>query len=195
MPKSPARVLWRPIPLLILATAVLIGTFSGVGYAASRHPAPTAAKPTVTAKTTATARSTTAAKTTATARSSWASAASSTPATVPVPTKLVFHPLTLLNGAKSAQSYGTGAPQYAVSEEGVVYLAGSLMGPSNQSLPAFVMPKSARPGYYDCFSVYSEEGAQVIGALHIYANGQALVQGPGTSDFYSLSGVSYVVGY
>jgi len=183
MPKSPARVLWRPIPLLILATAVLIGTFSGVGYAASRHPAPTAAKPTATAKTTATARS------------SLASAASSTAATVPVPTKLVFHPLTLLNGAKSAQSYGTGAPQYAVSAEGVVYLAGSLMGPSNQSLPAFVMPKGARPGYYDCFSVYSEEGAQVIGALHIYANGQALVQGPGTSDFYSLSGVSYVVGY
>ncbi len=177
MPKFPARVLGRPIPLLILATAVLIGTFSGVGYAASRHPAPTAAKPT------------------ATARSSWTSATSSTPATVPVPTKLVFHPLTLLNGTKSAQSYGTGAPQYAVSAEGVVYLAGSLMGPSNQSLPAFVMPKGARPGYYDCFSVYSEEGAQVIGALHIYANGQALVEGPGTSDFYSLSGVSYVVGY
>ncbi len=189
MPKSPARVLWRPIPLLILATAVLIGTFSGVGYAASRHPAPTAAKPTATTRSTATT------KTTATTRSSLASAASSTAATVPVPTKLVFHPLTLLNGAKSAQSYGTGAPQYAVSAEGVVYLAGSLMGPSNQSLPAFVMPKSARPGYYDCFSVYSEEGAQVIGALHIYANGQALVQGPGTSDFYSLSGVSYVVGY
>jgi hypothetical protein len=62
-----------------------------------------------------------------------------------VASKLVFHALTLLNGAKSAQGYGTGAPQYAVSAEGVVYLAGSLMGPANQSLPAFVMPKGARP--------------------------------------------------
>jgi hypothetical protein len=177
MPKSRARVLGRPIPLLIVATAVLIGTFSGVGYAASSRSAPTAAKAT------------------ATAGSSWASAKSSTTTTVPVASKLVFHALTLLNGAKSAQGYGTGAPQYAVSAEGVVYLAGSLMGPANQSLPAFVMPKGARPGYYDCFSVYSEESAQVLGVLHIYANGQALVQGPGTSDFYSLAGVSYVVGY
>jgi len=171
MPNSPARSIGRPIPLLILAAAVLVGTFSGVGYAATRGSSP--------------------AKAVATTTTTWPSTASPTTTT----TKLVFPPLTLLNGAKSAQSYGTGAPQYAVSPEGVVYLAGSLIGPANQSLPAFVMPKGARPGYYDCFSVYSEEGAQVIGALHIYANGQALVQGPGTSDFYSLSGVSYVVGY
>ena len=170
MPNSTARVLGRPIPLLILAAAVLVGTFSGVGYAATRGSSPARAAATTT--------------------TTWPSTTPTTPAT-----KLVFHPLMLLNGAKSAQSYGTGAPQYGVSSEGVVYLAGSLMGPANQSLPAFVMPKGARPGYYDCFSVYSEEGAQVIGALHIYANGQALVQGPGTSDFYSLSGVSYVVGY
>ena len=172
MPNSPARVIGRPIPLLILAAAVLVGTFSGVGYAATRGSSPARAAATTTT-------------------TSWPSTTSPTTTTP----KLVFHLLTLLNGAKSAQSYGTGAPQYAVSPEGVVYLAGSLIGPANQSLPAFVMPKSARPGYYDCFSVYSEEGAQVIGALHIYANGQALVQGPGTSDFYSLSGVSYVVGY
>ena len=136
MPKSPARVLGRPIPLLILATAVLIGTFSGVGYAASvtGSAPPKARRPRTTH-------------------------GPGRPRRRPrrlIP-QLVFHPLTLLNGAKSAQTYGTGAPQYAVSAEGVVYLAGSLMGPSNQSLPAFVMPKSARPGYYDCFSVYSEE--------------------------------------
>ncbi len=170
MPNSPARSIGRPIPLFILAAAVLVGTFSGVGYAAARGSSP--------------------AKAVAATTTTWPSAAPITTAT-----KLVFHPLTLLNGAKSAQSYGTGAPQYAVSQEGVVYLAGSLIGPANQSLPAFVMPKGARPGYYDCFSVYSETSAQVIAALHIYANGQALVQGPGTSDFYSLSGVSYVVGY
>ena len=76
-----------------------------------------------------------------------------------------------------------------------MYLAGSLSAPTNQSLPAFVMPKGARPGYYDCFTIFSRDGPQVIGALHIYANGQALVQGPAASNFSSLSGVSYVVGY
>jgi len=101
MPKSRARVLGRPIPLLIVATAVLIGTFSGVGYAASSRSAPTAAKaqrPPDRAglgKVIDTRRS--------------------------CGFKLMFHALTLLNGAKSAQGYGTGAPQYAVSAEGVVY--------------------------------------------------------------------------
>ncbi len=173
MPNSPARVLGRPIPLLVLAAAVLVGTCSGVGYAATRASVPVVAAASTTTTT------------------SWPSAATTTPK----PTKLVFHPLTLLNGAKSQQADGTGAPQYAVSEEGVVYLAGSLSAPTNQSLPAFVMPKGARPGYYDCFTIFSENGPQVIGALHIYANGQALVQGPAASNFSSLSGVSYVVGY
>ncbi|MGD0440235.1 MAG: hypothetical protein ABSB52_06365 [Acidimicrobiales bacterium] len=171
MQSAPARFLGRPIPLLIVSAAVLLGTFSGVGYAATRGSS--ASKPATTTTTT------------------WPSG--TTPTTTG--TTLVFHPLTLLNGAKSAQAYGTGAPQYAVSPEGVVYLAGSLTGPANQSLPAFIMPKDARPGYYDCFSVFSETNTQVVGALHIYANGRALVQGPGTSDFYSLSGISYVVGY
>ena len=131
MPNSPARSMGRPIPLLILAAAVLVGTFSGVGYAATRGSSP--------------------AKAAATTTTTWPSTAPTTTTTT-----LVFHALTLLYGAKSAQSYGTGAPQYAVSGEGVVYLAGSLIGPADQSLPAFVMPKGARPGYYDCFSVYSE---------------------------------------
>ena len=175
MPKSRARVLGRPIPLLVLATAVLIGTFSGVGYAASAKSPPTAVKAASYAR--------------ATGERSHSANAS-------VASTLVFHPLTLLNGATSAAKYGTGAPQYAVSPEGVVYLAGSLNGPANQSLPAFVMPKNARPGYYDCFAIYSEGNGQVVaGALHIYANGRALTQGPDASDFYSLAGVSYVVGY
>ena len=172
---SRARVLGRPIPLIVLATAVLIGTFSGVGYAASLRSAPPNAKAPATA---------------------WSPASSPRSANASVPSTLVFHPLTLLNGATSAANYGSGAPQYAVSPEGVVYLAGSLNGPSNQSLPAFVMPKNARPGYYDCFAIYSEANGQVVtGALHIFANGRALTQGPGKNDFYSLSGVSYVVGY
>ena len=40
MPNSPARVLGRPIPLLVLAAAVLVGTCSGVGYAATRASVP-----------------------------------------------------------------------------------------------------------------------------------------------------------
>jgi hypothetical protein len=79
-----------------------------------------------------------------------------------------------------------------------VYLAGSLSGPPNQSPPAFVLPPGARPGYYDCFSIYSDNGyasVQSVGALHIYATGKAYLQGPDTSIFSSLSGVNFVVGY
>ena len=130
----------------------------------------------------------------ANARAAFAKSTSRPTASSPT---IVFHPLTLLNGAKSEASLGTGAPQYAVSG-GVVYLAGSLSGPSNQSLPAFILPAGARPGYYDCFSIYSDNGyasVQSVGALHIYASGKAYLQGPDTSIFSSLSGVSFVVGY
>lgn len=166
MPTNRARMLGRPVPLLVLATALLIGAFSGVGYAATRKPAPLGT-------------------TTATVTS---------PKTSRATPKVVFHSLKLLNGAKSAAEYGTGTPQYAVSTEGVVYFAGSIEGPANPSLPAFIMPVNARPGYYDCFSVYSEGagGAQVLGVLHVKANGRAYL---GNSNFASLAGVSYVVGY
>jgi len=170
MAKFHARVLGRPIPLIILAAAVVVGTFSGVAYGAGRHSGPSGAT-TVQTRT--------------------------TPRTDRTSSTLVFHPLKLLNGGQSRSDYGTGSPQYAVSAEGVVYLAGSLSAPKNQNLAAFVMPVGARPGYYDCFSIYSNnsQSVQVVGALHIFASGKAYVQGPGTNYFASLSGISYVVGY
>jgi hypothetical protein len=179
MPKFPARLLGRPIPLLALAAAVAIGTFSGVGYAATRN----SAKPAPTLATTISPYRTSA------STSAWTSKSSATTA------PLVWQPLTLLNGWQSAQSAGTGAPSYAVSAQGVVYLAGSL-AKGNESEPAFRLPVGARPGYYDCFSIYSNESnAQEIAALHIYSNGEAYLQGISVQYFTSLSGVSYVVGH
>src|ERR1019366_10205103 len=89
-------------------------------------------------------------------------------------TSLVWHQLKLLNGWVSAASWGTGPPSYAVSAQGVVYFAGSLRN-GNTNLAAFVMPVGTRPGYYDCFAVYSNNssGVQGVGAFHIYANGKA----------------------
>jgi hypothetical protein len=163
------RLLGRPIIVLALVSAVLIGTFTGVGFAATR-------------------------KSSGLSGPSQSSATSSKAASTAA--KIVFHPLQLLNGAKSQQAWGTGPPQYAVSG-GVVYFAGSISAPQNQSLPAFVMPAGARPGYYDCFSIYSANNAntQAVAALHIYANGKAYLQGKYASIFTSLTGVSFVVGY
>jgi hypothetical protein len=165
MKKFSARMSSKPFAALVLV-AVLVGAGSGVGYAATRHPA-------VTAKATA------------------------------KPAPLVWHALQLLNGAKSsgdsnhAEPMNPGNPQYAVSAEGVVYLAGGIVGPSNPALPAFKLPAGARPGFYDCFTIYSFDSSynQQVGALHIYANGNGDFQGVGASVFDSLSGVSFVKGH
>jgi len=169
MTKIRARVLSRPILLLAVLLAVGLGASSGVGYAAVRN---SAAKPAVSS--TRLARST-----------------SQPSASAP----LVWHQLKLLNGWVSAASWGTGPPSYAVSPEGVVYFAGSLRN-GNPNLAAFVMPLGTRPGYYDCFAIYSNTATtQQVGALHIYANGKAYVQGPSAQFFSSLAGASYVVGH
>ncbi len=177
MPKLPARVLAQPIYVVVLATAVLFGTFSGVGYAATRG----FSKPLVTP-----------ARTISAPRPDSTRVPKSSPVTPP----LVWHQLNLLNGWVSAASWGTGAPSYAVSAEGVVYFAGSLTG-GNQNKPAFLMPVGTRPGFYDCFSIYSNSSSNVqeVGALHIYANGKAYVQGPSVQYFASISGTSYVIGH
>jgi hypothetical protein len=165
MPKVPARLLGQPIAVVVLAAAVAIGAFSGVGYAATRGSSPTPAA-------------------TASAKAS------------PTIAPLVWHPLKLMNGWVSAASWGTGPPAYAVSAEGVVYFEGSLRA-GNSNDAAFVMPVGTRPGYYDCFSIYSNasNNQQTVGALHIYANGKAYVQGPSAQFFDSLTGTSYVVGH
>ena len=177
MPTRPARVLTHPLYVIVLATAALFGTFSGIGYAATRS----FAKPAGAA-----------------VRTLSAPMANSTrgPRTSPATAPLVWHQLSLLNGWVSAASWGTGAPSYAVSAEGVVYFAGSLTG-GNQNKPAFLMPAGTRPGFYDCFSIYSNTSANVqeVGALHIYANGKAYLQGPSAQFFSSISGTSYVIGH
>ncbi len=169
MPTNPARLLGRPIPMLVLAAAVAIGTFSGVAYAATRSSArPVAAD----------------LASTATARTSSATA------------RPVFHPLKLMNGWQAAPaSWDTGIPRYAVSAEGVVYLAGGLVG-GRAGVPAFRLPAGARPGYYDCFAIFSStQPSGNMGALHIYASGLAYLDGGQVTNFSSLSGVSFVVGY
>jgi hypothetical protein len=165
MLKFPARLVGHPIAFTLLAVAVVVGTFTGVGYAATSRPA-AAKQPAVQ------------------------------PNGSPPAAPLVWHQLKLMNGWQSAASWGTGPPSYAVSAQGVVYFAGSLHG-GNQNAPAFVMPVGTRPGYYDCFSIFSNNSSNVqeTGAFHIYATGKAYVQGPSVQFFSSLSGVSYVVGH
>jgi pyruvate/2-oxoglutarate dehydrogenase complex dihydrolipoamide acyltransferase (E2) component len=170
MPTPRARLLGQPLAVIVIAAAAAVGACTGVGYAATRAlaaPAASAATPAA------------------------AAAAKSAPAT-----PLVWHQLTLLNGWVSAASWGTGAPEYAVSPEGVVYFAGSLKD-GNQNKAAFVMPAGTRPGFYDCFAVFSNDSTnvQVVGAFHIFANGKAYLQGPSAAFFSSLSGISYVVGH
>jgi hypothetical protein len=165
MKKISARMTKQPLAVLVLI-AVLVGAGSGVGYAATRHPA---------LQSRATAQ----------------------------PAALVWHNLHLLNGATSSGSSNhaiaknPGNPQYAVSSQGVVYLAGGIVGPSNSSLPAFNLPVGARPGFYDCFTIYSFDSSynQQVGALHIYANGDGEFDGAGASVFDSLAGVSFVKGH
>lgn len=117
--------------------------------------------------------------------------------TASAPAALVWHNLKLLNGAHSNASGGTGNPQYAVSSQGVVYLAGSISAPTSASEPAFIMPAGARPGYYDCFPIYSNDSSYnlQLGAIHIYANGKADLQGVSVTYFSSLSGISFVKGH
>ena len=102
---------------------------------------------------------------------------------------LVWHPLTLLNGATSLAGDGTGTPSYAVSSQGVVYLTGSLKVVST-TLPAFVMPANARPGAWDCFSIFSNDSSlnQTVGVLHIHVNGDVNIEGAGANFFNSSSG-------
>ena len=109
---------------------------------------------------------------------------------------LVWHPLTLINGATSLAGDGTGAPAYAVSTQGVVYLTGSLKVVST-SLPAFVMPPNARPGAWDCFSIFSNDAGLALtnGVLHIHVNGDANIEGAGATFFNSIVGVTYVRGH
>ena len=171
MPTSRARLLGRPIAVIVLAAAAAVGACSGVGYA--RHAAPGRTAP-------------------------------PQPRRQPRPQRRRApprHPARLAptdapERLGVAASWGTGAPEYAVSPEGVVYFAGSLKD-GNQNLAAFVMPAGTRPGYYDCFAVYSNDSTnvQVVGAFHIFANGKAYLQGPSAAFFSSLSGISYVVGH
>ena len=171
MPPSRARLHGRPIVLAALALAVVVGASAGAGYAAGRSSAAVPA-------------------------ASSARLEAMSPRTAPSTAPLVWHQLKLLNGWVSAASYGTGSPEYALSAEGVVYFAGSLKN-GNTNLAAFVMPVGTRPGYYDCFAVYSNNssGIQGVGAFHIYANGKAYVQGPSVQHFASISGTSYVIGH
>jgi len=108
----------------------------------------------------------------------------------------VFHTLKLLNGWKSAAALGTGTPQYAVVGA-VVYLAGSLEGgKSSDSVPVFMLPAGARPGFYDCFTIYSSNyPTQYLGVLHIKPTGYAYLSGAAVGHFSSIVGVSFVVGH
>ena len=111
---------------------------------------------------------------------------------------LVFHPLTLLNGAKSEASTTGPAPPSTRSRRGRRVPRRLPLGPV-QPVPPRLHHARRRPTrllrlLLDLLR-QRLPSVQAVGALHIYATGKAYLQGPDTSIFSSLSGVSYVVGY
>jgi hypothetical protein len=98
--------------------------------------------------------------------------------------------LALKNGWASSQpNYGTGDPAYAVSH-GVVYLSGSMHG-GTTSVPAFVLPKAARPAHVMYVSVYTFDGS--TGFLEILPTGAVDVAGADAASYTSLANISFPV--
>lgn len=96
------------------------------------------------------------------------------PAAQPHSAAFTWHPLHLINGAKtlSARYYGT--PSYAV-RDGVVYLSGILQAPPSAYGPVFaVLPPSARPRHFLWVLYYNfgGGGANLVGNMEIEPDGE-----------------------
>src|SRR5215471_8507531 len=99
-------------------------------------------------------------------------------------TGLTWHPLTLINGWQSGQSYSTGNPAWAV-KNGIVYLSGSLTQPgatptSNDEfavLPPAARPSANRQMYLVAYTLNATQG--FIGVL---PGGALTASSPNPSD-------------
>ena len=107
------------------------------------------------------------------------------------PAALTWHPITLINGWKSAgkSNLVTGTPAWALSN-GVVYLRGAIEQPNaSGSFIAGQLPKSARPTRDLYLQVFTTPN--VPGVLYIGANGTLDAYFGNSYNFTSLSAVSY----
>jgi hypothetical protein len=114
--------------------------------------------------------------------------APATPAKAP---KFTWHPLTLLNGWKSASTKGlpTGTPAWAV-RDGVVYLRGAIRQPNPSGFLTFAdLPKSARPPHDLRIQIFTR--TEVPAVLYIGSDGDMEVEGGNALATTSLAAVSY----
>ncbi len=96
--------------------------------------------------------------------------------------------LSLIHGWQPERSYGTGAPSYTV-RGGVVYLAGSLDGPSSTGSVFAVLPPGARPAHILLITIYTFGGT--VGLLEISPDGKMAALGSNAPAFTSLAGISF----
>src|SRR5713226_8489733 len=119
-----------------------------------------------------------------------ASRASLTAVSFPV-AGFTWHKLTLLNGWKTGQHFGTDDPANAV-KGGVVYLSGSVWEPTGSNNLFTVMPKAIRPAHYLAIAVFTAGGT--IGGIGIPANGQCTTNSNpfvNAQGYTSLSAIGY----
>jgi hypothetical protein len=99
------------------------------------------------------------------------------------------HKLTLLNGWKSGQQFGTGSPAFW-RNNGVVHLLGSLRAPSGFSSATFaVLPPGARPARVLYINTFGYGGA--IAKIAIGTNGAMTVLSSQGDNFTSLAAISF----
>lgn len=102
---------------------------------------------------------------------------------------VTWHPLTLKNGWKSAQSLDdTGNPAWAV-KDGVVYLSGSIHQSQGSSPEFAILPTAARPAHTMYITNYTLDGTN--GHLYVKPNGQLWAYGASAQGFSSLAGISF----
>jgi hypothetical protein len=126
----------------------------------------------------------------AAASSDRAAASVSAPAAVPQ-TVLTWHPLTLINGWKSASQPKllTGTPAWALSK-GVVYLRGAVkQTTAGGSSVLAVLPQAARPARNLFMDVYTN--GLISGVVYVGTNGTLDAYDGNATVFASLSAISY----
>jgi hypothetical protein len=101
------------------------------------------------------------------------------------------HALTMLNGWKAGNHFGTGVPSFW-KENGVVHLLGSLVHPTSSGFSSdvfAVLPAGARPARVVYIDTYGHGGG--IGAIQIATNGAMRVLITQGENFTSLAAISF----
>jgi hypothetical protein len=115
--------------------------------------------------------------------------------------KITFHRLHLIHQwhpnamTRAGQTSGLGfAPAVGISNEGIVYLSGSLSRstPDTGANGVFaILPKGMRPAVQQDVTVTTVGGTTAV--MQITPDGQLFVFGPNAPEFTSLDGVSFAI--